>query len=168
MTPTYRERLRLEGAVLAGAGALASSALVAFVPASRRGPLNTLGQLAVVVGLLGLFGRRSVRGSLERADEVAVGAEGSGEPTPLWHVIAVMAGATAVFVALPATGLPGAENAGWDAGLRVTAGCALVGGFQAVVAERMVAADERSTGRRYVRAAGSRLGRGTKLAFTRA
>ena len=53
----------------------------------------------------------------------------------------------------------------WDAGLRVTGGCMLVGLAQAVLLERLVAADERRRGRRYVRMPGSSL-LGTKLGFT--
>ena len=45
----------------------------------------------------------------------------------------------------------GVAGAGWDAGLRVTGGCVLVGLAQAIVIERIVAADEARTGRSYVR-----------------
>jgi len=50
--------------------------------------------------------------------------------------------------------------------VRVTGGCVLVGITQALVLERMVAADERETGRRYFRTAGSRILRGTRLGYT--
>jgi hypothetical protein len=72
-----------------------------------------------------------------------------------------------VFILLPETGLPGTDAAGWDAGLRVTGGCLLVGLAQAVRYERIVAADEGGRGRRYFRIPGSRLIRGTLLGFTR-
>jgi len=53
----------------------------------------------------------------------------------------------------------------WDAGLRVTGGCVLVGLAQALLLARIVHVDERATGRTYVRAPGSRIVRGTQLAY---
>jgi len=53
----------------------------------------------------------------------------------------------------------------WDAALRVTGGCLLVGLMQAALMARLVAADERRRGRRYVRLPGSRILRGTKLCY---
>jgi hypothetical protein len=41
----------------------------------------------------------------------------------------------------------------------------MVGVVQAVLLERLVAADERRTGRSYLRMPGSRLGRGTRLGW---
>ena len=162
MPPTYRERLRIEGAVLAGCGAAASGALLASFEEARRGPVSTVAQVAVVAVLLATLGPRSVRKAIERAEPIAPGDEGSGEPTPLWHVPLLLGGLVAAVV------LPrelGARHAGWDAALRVTAGCALVGVAQAVLLERLVAADERRTGRSYLRMPGSRLGRGTRLGW---
>src|SRR4051794_7042648 len=106
MPPSYRERLRIEGLSLAACGAIGSAALVAFVPASRRWPLNTIGQLAAVVVLLEAFGTRRVRRWLADADEVASGEEGSGEPTPLWMFPPIVAALAATLVLLPETGLP--------------------------------------------------------------
>jgi hypothetical protein len=151
MPPSYRERLRVEGLVLAACGALASVALVAFVPASRRWPLNTAGQLAVVAVLLEGFGTRRVRKWLDQAEELPP----------------VTAGLAAVFVLLPETGLPGSGRAGWDAGLRITGGCLLVGLTQGLRFERIVGADESKRGRRYLRVKGSHLWSGTKLGWTR-
>ncbi len=55
--------------------------------------------------------------------------------------------------------------AGWDAGVRVTGGCVLVGLAQALVLERVVAVDEHETGRKYFRIAGSRILLGTRLGY---
>jgi hypothetical protein len=60
--PTYRERLRVEGLTLAASGALGSAGLLAFkTEQATRWPLNTVGQLAVVAGLLGWLGPRPRR-----------------------------------------------------------------------------------------------------------
>jgi hypothetical protein len=101
------------------------------------------------------------------AKQLAPGEEGSGEPTPLWMLPPIVVALAAVFVVLPDTGLPLSDGAGWDAGLRVTAGSAMVGLAQALLFEHLVAAGEQSDGRRYVRIKGSRLLGGTKLGFTR-
>jgi hypothetical protein len=167
MAPAYRERLRIEGVTLAASGVVASAALVAFVPESRRWPLSTVAQLGATAALLELVGTRYVRRWLDRAEEVEPGQEGSGEPTPLWQLPLIMGGLAGVFVVLPETGLPASHTAGWDAALRVTGGCALVGLMQAVRWERIAAADESARGRRYVRGPGSHLVGGTKLAFTK-
>ena len=60
-----------------------------------------------------------------------------------------------------------ARKAGWDAALRVTAGSALVGLYQAFVIERAVARAERRGLRTYYRMPGSELGTGTQLGWTR-
>src|SRR4051794_35734687 len=166
MPPSYRERLRVEGLSLAALGAVSSAAIVAFVPDSRRRPESTIGQLIAVAILLELVGTRSVRRTIDRAQELD--DPGSGEPTPLWMLPPIVAGLTAAFVALPETGLPFSDLAGWDAGLRVTGGCMLVGLWQGVRWERVVAAAERSRGRRYIRAAGSHLWSGTTLGYIKA
>lgn len=155
MTPSYRTRLRVEGLTLAAFGAAGSVVLLALVPESRRGPLSTVGQLAVVIALVAFFGRRGANRSMERSTELRPGQLGSGEPTPLWQLPLIVAALTAI------AGIP----AGWDAGLRVTVGCMLVGLGQAVLIERTVAAGERSSGRRYFRVKGSRILRGTKLGY---
>ena len=166
MPPAYRERLRIEGFTLALCGA-AGAAAVLVVPESRRMPLSTVGQLAAVAVLLEVMGSRSVRRWLRDAVEVEEGGEGSGEPTPLWQLPVITAGLTAAFVLLPRTGLPGSQLAGWDAGLRVAGGCLLVGLWQALRYERIVAAEERSRDGRFFRGPGSRLGRGTVVVFRR-
>src|SRR4051794_24132223 len=163
MPPSYRERLRVEGFALAALGTAGSAALLAFAPESRRRPLSTVGQLIALAILLEWVGTRKVRRWLDEADELE--EPGSGEPTPLWVLPPIVAGLAAAFVALPETGLPFSDLAGWDAGLRVTAGCVLVGLAQALRWERVVAASERATGRRYFRAAGSRLWSGTKVGW---
>jgi drug/metabolite transporter (DMT)-like permease len=167
MPPGYRERLRVEGLVMAACGAAGSVALVAFVPASRRWPVNTIAQLAIAAVLFETAGGWAVRRYMSRAKEVPPGEEGDGEPTPLWQLPLIVTVLAAAFVALPETGLPASDKAGWDAGLRVTAGCMIVGLMQAVRWERIVRADERKRGRRYVRLPGSRLVTGTRLGFTR-
>jgi hypothetical protein len=163
--PSYRERLRVEGLALAACGALASVALVAFVPASRRWPLNTVAQLAVVAALLEGFGTRKVRAWLRDADELPPGEEGSGEPTPLWMLPPIVGSLAAVFVLLPETGLPASDRAGWDAALRITGGCMLVGLVQGLRYERIVAGEESRSGRRFIRVKGSHLWSGTKLGW---
>ena len=163
MPPSYRERLRVEGFALAALGAVGSVALVAFVPESRRRPPSTIGQLVALALLLEWVGTRTVRRWIGEARELD--DPGSGEPTPLWLLPPIVAGLAAAFVVLPETGLPFSELAGWDAGLRVTAGCVVVGLAQALRWERVVAAAERSRGRRYLRASGSHLWCGTKLGY---
>src|SRR4051794_34507861 len=122
--PSYRERLRIEGFTMAGLGAAASIGLWRGVPASRRWPLNTLGQIAVAGALMARLGRKSVRRAMDEAVEVQLGAEGGGEPTPLWQLPLIMAALALAFgEAIPRTGLPGSDRAGWDAGLRITGGC---------------------------------------------
>jgi hypothetical protein len=168
MPPSYRERLRVEGLTLAACGAIGSAALVAFVPASRRWPLNTVAQLAVVAVLLEAFGTRRVRRWVAEAEELAPGEEGSGEPTPLWMIPPIVAALAAVFVLLPETGLPASDRAGWDAALRITGGCTLVGLAQGLRFARVVEQDERARGRRYLRVKGSHLWSGTTVGWTKA
>jgi hypothetical protein len=93
--------------------------------------------------------RRAIAASESRSERDL----GSGEPTPVWWLPLI------VVVLATAAGL----LAGWDAGVRVTLGCGLVGLAQAMVLERIVAADEHETGRKYFRIAGSRILRGTRL-----
>ncbi len=152
--PTYRERLRLEGAALALCGALGSAVLLVAVDEATRLPGNTLGQLAFVAVLLLVLGRRSVARWLAAAEPLDDSADaGSGEPTPLWHLPLVVA----------ALALPFGFGAGWDAGLRITGGCLLVGLWQALYLASLVAREETSRGVAFVRLSGSRLGRGTRL-----
>jgi hypothetical protein len=165
--PSYRERLRVEGLALAAIGAGSSAVLIAVVPESRRWPLNTVAQLAVVAALLEGLGTRKVRRWLRDADEIPAGDEGSGEPTPLWMLPPIVASLAAVFVLLPETGLPGSDRAGWDAALRITGGCGLVGLWQGLRLASLVGADESRTGRRYIRVKGSHLWSGTKLGWTK-
>ena len=151
--PTYLHRLRLEGTVLAGCGALGSLGLLIALPGSRHSPLSTIIQLAIVVALLALLGPRGVRRSIAASSTLSADDVGSGEPTPLWHVVAIV-----VVLAVIA-----GEAAGWDAGLRVTLGCMLVGLFQALILGGCVTVDERATGLTYYRVKGSRILRGTRL-----
>lgn len=150
---TYRARLRTEGLALAACGAAGSVVLVLADERTMQNGASTVGQLAIVIVLLAVLGplsvRRAIAGSRPEGEVVA-----TGEPTPLWH-LPVVVGVLAV--------LPVALGA-WDAGLRVTGGCALVGLAQAFLLAPLVAADERRTGRLYARAPGSRIGRGTRLA----
>ncbi|MDX6704751.1 MAG: hypothetical protein QOI48_597 [Solirubrobacteraceae bacterium] len=160
--PSYRERLRLEGAVLAGAGAVASAVLLAGVDEASNRSGSTVIQIAAVVVLLALLGPLAVRRWMAGAQPVAEGAELTGEPTALWWPVLVLVVLVAIFVVPGELGL---RAAGWDAGLRITLGCLVVGLAQAVLLERLVAADEARTGRRYVRLPGSRALGGTKLGF---
>jgi drug/metabolite transporter (DMT)-like permease len=166
--PSYRERLRVEGLALAACGIAGSLALVALVPASRRWPLNTAAQLAAVAALLEGLGTRKVRKWMRAADELERGEEGSGEPTPLWMLPPIVVSLAALFVLLPETGLPASDRAGWDAALRITGGCVLVGLAQALRYARVVGDDESSRGRRYIRVKGSHLWSGTKLGWVAA
>ena len=162
MTPTYRERLRAEGFVLAAAGAIASVLLLALVPEASDRASSTIGQLALVVVLLLALASRSTRRAIRGARPVAPGEQLTGEPTPLWLPPLVVLALTALFVVPGALGL---GAVGWDACLRITGGCMLVGLAQAILVERTVAADEGRTGRTYLRLPGSTLIRGTKLGF---
>ena len=158
MPPTYLDRLRVEGLTLAGCGLADAILLLALSSQARRWPLNTLGQLAVVVVVVAMFGPRSVRKALDRSVEVAPDAVGSGEPTPLWQLPLIVAGLT-LLVGLPSAG-------GWDAGVRIGGGCMIVGLGQAVLMGRLVERAEREQGRRHYRIPGSRILRGTKLGWT--
>ena len=156
MAPLYRERLTLEGAVLAASGAAGCAVLLTLVPEARENLGSTIGQLAFVTLLcatLGPFLARRWTGRAERVTERGV----SGDPTPVWQLPAITAG-LALAVALP--------TGSWDAGLRVTGGCLLVGLTQAAVMAPTVRAEERRRGRRYVRLPGSRLLRGTRLGYS--
>lgn len=154
--PTYRERLRREGLVLAGFGAAGSIALLAFDDHATDVPASTIGQLAIVAVLLAVFGPRSVRSAIAGAEPVtSPRAAGSGEPTPLWHLLLIVA---VLATPLWLLGSP-------DAALRVTGGVVLVGLTQALVLAALVAADEERSGRTFVRLPGSRILRGTKLGF---
>ncbi len=152
--PSYRARLRIEGSALAVCGLLGSLALLLVDDRTTDDPLSTGLQLAVVVALLAWFGPRSVHKAVAQARSASE-IEPTGEPTPLWHLPLVVAGLGTPFLLLGA----------WDAGLRVTGGCLLVGLAQAVLLERVVARHERAEQRIYVRAPGSRLLRGTRLAW---
>lgn len=163
---TYRERLRTEGLVLLGSGLAGSALLLLLTKQSRRWPLSTIGQLVLVAVLLALLGPRSVAKATQGARPLERGEEGSGEPTPLWHITTIVLALVLSFKL--AENLPGGGLAGWDASLRITGGSALVGAAQAFLLERAVAREERTTGRSFYRVAGSRLGRGTKLGFTAA
>lgn len=155
--PSYRERLTVEGGVLAASGLAGSAVLLAFVEGSREQPLSTGGQLAVVAGLCAWLGRRCARRWTEAAEPI--GAEDasrvSGDPTPLWQLPAITAGLAAA-VALPPPHL-------LDASLRVTGGCLLVGATQALVMAPLVRGAERRRGGWFVRLPGSRVVRGTRL-----
>ena len=150
---TYRARLRTEGFALAACGVVGSAVLVLADERATLHAASTVGQLAVVVVLLAVLGPLAVRRALARSQPEGV-VEATGEPTPLWHLPLVVAVLGVLPVALGA----------WDAGLRVTGGCALVGLAQAFLLAPLVAADEHRTARVYARAPGSRIGRGTRLA----
>ena len=153
MTPTYRERLRLEGGVLAGAGGLAALAVLVATEEATDGPLSTVIQLALVALLMATLGVRSVRRSLQRAIPLGPGGTGGGEPTALWKLPLIVG----------VLGLGFGLGAGWDAALRVGGGCVIVGCAQALLFERLVAAEESRSARRFYRVPGSSLFTGTKL-----
>ena len=140
--------------MLAGSGAVGSVTLLALADGATDGPWNTVAQLAVVAGLCAWLGPRAVRKWTTAAEPVE--GDVSGDPTPLWQLPAITAGLT-LAVAVPFDM--------WDAGLRVTGGCVLVGLMQAAVMAPRVAREERRSARRFVRLPGSRLGRGTRLGW---
>jgi hypothetical protein len=162
MPPTYRERLRVEGAVLAGAGASASVLLLAAVPEASERSASTIGQLVFVALLLLVLAPRSARRSIDGAQPVATADGLSGEPTALWKPPLVVLVLAALFVV---PGELGSGFGGWDAALRIAGGCLLVGLAQALLVERIVAAHESRNDRRYVRMPGSSVTSGTKLGF---
>ena len=148
---SYRRRLRLEGATLAGFGALSAALVVLFGEGATDRPASTAIQLVAVAILMGTLGVRSVRRSMDRAPVVE--DAGGGEPTPLWQLPLIVAGLTLAF----------GFGAGWDAGLRIGGGCVVVGLAQAVLFAQMVAAREAAEGARFFRVPGSSLFTGTKL-----
>ena len=150
---SYASRLRKEGAALAACGVVGSVVLVLLDARTTDHAGSTLGQLAVVVLVLATLGVRSVRRALAASRPDGDPVLATGEPTPLWQMPLIVVALATPFV------LAGS----WDAGLRVTLGCTLVGLAQAVVFRAVVVADERRTGRRYARAPGSRILRGTRL-----
>jgi len=160
--PTYRERLRLEGAVLAAAGGLGSVLLLAFADEAGERAASTALQITFVVAVLAVAGPMFVRRWLAEAQPVTDGAGLTGQPTALWKPPLVVVVLTALFVV---PGELGFGAVGWDAGLRITLGCMLVGLAQAVLVERLVASDEARNGRSYVRLPGSRATSGTNLGF---
>jgi hypothetical protein len=162
--PTYRERLRVEGLVLAGSGALACAVLLAGIPEASERAASTIGQLAFVELLLAVLAPLTTRRALADAQAVPAGEPVTGNPTALWKPPLVLLVLMAVFVV---PGELGVDAAGWDAGLRIAGGCVLVGLAQALLIERVVAADERRTDRSFVRVGGWSLSRGTRLGFFR-
>ena len=160
--PTYRQRLRLEGTVLAASGALASVLLLTLVAEATERAASTALQIAFVAVLLAIAGPLYVRRWLAAAQPVADGAGLTGQPTALWKPPLVVVVLTALFVV---PGELGIGAVGWDAGLRITLGCTLVGLVQALLVERLVASDEARQGRSYVRLPGSRATSGTNLGF---
>jgi len=160
--PTYRQRLRLEGTVLAASGALASVLLLTLVAEATERAASTALQIAFVAVLLAIAGPLYVRRWLAAAQPVAEGAGLTGQPTALWKPPLVVVVLTALFVV---PGELGIGAVGWDAGLRITLGSTLVGLAQALLVERLVASDEARQGRSYVRLPGSRATSGTNLGF---
>ena len=160
--PTYRQRLRLEGTVLAASGALASVLLLTLVAEATERAASTALQIAFVAVLLAIAGPLYVRRWLAAAQPVAGGAGLTGQPTALWKPPLVVVVLTALFVV---PGELGIGAVGWDAGLRITLGCTLVGLAQALLVERLVASEEARQGRSYVRLPGSRATSGTNLGF---
>ena len=162
--PTYRQRLRLEGTVLAASGALASLLLVALAGEATERAASTALQIAFVAAVLAVAGPFYARRWLAAAQPVVPGAQVTGQPTALWKPPLVVAVLTALFVV---PGELGFGAVGWDAGLRIALGCMVVGLAQALLVERVVASDEARNGRSYVRLPGSRATSGTNLGFFR-
>jgi hypothetical protein len=153
MPPSYRQRLRIEGAWLAACGVAGSVLLLATTEEARRWPLNTAAQLGATAAIAGVLAHRGTRRAIEGARPLAEDQVGGGEPTPLWMHPLIVGGLAAIFPLLREAGVNGA---GWDASLRITGGAAIVGLTQALLIERMVAAAERDHGMTYYRGKGSR------------
>ena len=153
--PPYLTRLRLEGAVLAAWGVLGSVVLLVAAPGATHGPSSTIIQEIIVAALLLTLGPRSVRRSIAESRALGEDSVGSGEPTPLWHIATIVVGLTLLV----------GVAAGWDAGLRVTVGCTLVGLAQAVLLAGLVAREQADSGRILYRVKGSRILRGTRLGY---
>ena len=171
---TYARRLRAEGLTLALVGVAGSALLLRITAEAKRQPANTIWQLALVAAGLAALGPRTTDKALANARRVRFGRVGTGEPTPLWHIPVPVLAEVAFFAfiskkALARTSLPTRvkEAPGWDAGLRVTAGSAIVGAYQALAVARRVRRAESAQWRTYYRMPGSRLGRGTVLGYTR-
>ncbi len=172
MAPTYRERLRAEGLVLAVTGAVGSAAVLAATPKARRWPLNTVAQLALSAALLATVGRRKVHNAMDAAVELRPGNEGGGDPTPLWRVplppaVLTLLVCGSVLSADRAPRFRGQPLVGWDAVLRATAGTALAGIAQALLFEREVAQAETIQARTYYGIASFGPIVSTQLGFTR-
>lgn len=170
--PTYRERLRSEGLTLAAVSAVASGAILATQSQARRWPVNTVSQLVLATAAMATLGRRSVRKALDEAVELMPGAEGDGDPTPLWQVPLPVLALAVVVGDIPAPDRRfltrrGEPVRGWDGSLRATGGGALAGLAQGLLFEREVARAEESQDRTYYRLPGSSLLSGTKLGFVR-
>jgi hypothetical protein len=88
-----------------------------------------------------------VRRSIAAAVEIPEKGGGDGQPTALWKLPLIVAALTLGFGLL----------AGWDAGLRIGGGCVVVGLAQAILFERVVAAEEARRRRCYFRVPGSRI-----------
>jgi hypothetical protein len=140
---------------LAACGAVGTLVLLGATSESRHGLLSTAWQLALVALLLLWLGPRGVRRSIADSSPSSEDQIGSGEPTPLWHIALIVV----VLAAIAGT------IAGWDAGIRVTGGCLLVGAVQALLLAHVVDAEERRTGRTFYRIAGSRILKGTRLGY---
>jgi len=134
---------------------MASALVLGLSSQATARPGSTAGQLVVVLALMTGLGVRGVARAVRDAQPVATGSAGTGEPTPLWQLPLIVGGLTVAFGLL----------AGWDAALRIGGGCTIVGLVQAIVLERWVASAEARTGRRYFRTAGSRILRGSRLAY---
>jgi hypothetical protein len=136
--------------------------LLTFADEASARAASTVLQIAFVTAVLAVAGPIFVRRWLAEAQPVADGAGLTGQPTALWKPPLVVVALTALFVT---PGQLGLGAVGWDAGLRITLGCMVVGLAQALLVERLVASDEARSGRRYVRLPGSRATSGTKLGF---
>ncbi len=148
--------------MLAASGALAGVLLLTFADGATERAASTALQITFVALALAVAGPIYVRRWLAAAQPIAPGAQLTGQPTALWKPPLVVVVLTALFVVPGELGL---GAVGWDAGLRITLGCMLVGLAQALLVERLVASDEARHGRRYVRLPGSRATSGTNLGF---
>ena len=154
-TATYRKRLRVEGLALAASGLFGCAVLLAVTGDAADRPGSTAVQLVVVLVFMTALGLRSVAHAIGAAGPTRAQEAGDGEATPLWQIPVVVAVLT----------VPVGLAVGWDGGVHIAGGCAVIGLVQAFVLERAVARDEGRSGRRYVRVAGSRIVRGSRLAY---
>ena len=153
--PSYRERLRVEGLVLAASAAVATLALLIGAADSRTGIGATLIVLAIALLLIAWLAPRSVHLALRRASQLFTPDLGTGQPRALWQLPLLVAIPVVVF----------AKLGGAAMGLRLAVILLILGLVQAFMLERIVAVFEGQARRRFYRVEGSKMLGATKLGY---